>query len=179
MLRSVLSVQYELRHSMLSPGASGAGGYQRSKPSSELGIQAPFWPGCWASDPSPRRAKAVLKRLMRVELTVMSVDFRPRLWSSFTCISGPATTRSLMVPGPRAAVICLNLTSIQLSAGPCSPPAPAGPRDRPVLALALPVPTGAPPSSQWRKPLLSTWPAAQSFLPGCAGSLHGAQPSPW
>ena len=40
--------------------------------------------GAWASAPSPNKPKAVLNRLMGVEPSVMRVDFRPRLCSSFT-----------------------------------------------------------------------------------------------
>lgn len=50
-------------------------------------MPAAFWAGCWASEPTPSRPKAVLKRLMGVEPSVMRVDFRPRLWSSFTWTS--------------------------------------------------------------------------------------------
>lgn len=59
----------------------------RSKPSRGPGMPAAFWAGCWASEPTPSRPKAVLKRLMGVEPSVMRVDFRPRLWSSFTWTS--------------------------------------------------------------------------------------------
>ena len=56
----------------------------RSKPSWALGAEAAFLVVGWASDPSPSRPKAVLKRLMGAEPSVMRADFRPRLWSSFT-----------------------------------------------------------------------------------------------
>lgn len=68
----------------------GVGG--GSRPSWVMGAPAAFLAGAGAgagagvgaSDPSPSSPKAVLKRLMGVEPSVMRVDFKPRLWSSFT-----------------------------------------------------------------------------------------------
>ena len=55
-----------------------------STPSWMLGPPVGFLAGAWASAPSPSKPKAVLNRLMGVEPSVMRVDFRPRLCSSFT-----------------------------------------------------------------------------------------------
>ena len=55
-----------------------------SKPSWVLGPTAAFLAGGCASVLSPSKPKAVLKRLMGVEPSVMRVDFRPRLCSNFT-----------------------------------------------------------------------------------------------
>lgn len=55
-----------------------------SKPSVGPGLPAAVWAWGWPSDPTPSSPKAVLKRLMGVEPSVMRADFRPRLWSSFT-----------------------------------------------------------------------------------------------
>ena len=91
----------------LLPRGWRAGGEWRSKPSWRWGPQPPFC-GDWNSHPSPSRAQAVLKKLMRCELSVMKADFRPRIRNSFICISGPATARSLMEVGPGVSVTCLN-----------------------------------------------------------------------
>ena len=98
-----------LRHDLLLLSVREPAVEGRSKPSWALGPKAAFLAGGWASDLSPSRPKVLLKRrLMGVEPSVMRVDFRPRLWSSFTCISSPATARSLRVLGPRPSVIFLN-----------------------------------------------------------------------
>ena len=68
----------------LLPRVRGPAVEGRSRPSWALGPDAAFLARGWASDPSPSRPKAVLKRLMGAEPSVMRVDFRPRLWSSFT-----------------------------------------------------------------------------------------------
>lgn len=67
------------------------------------GMPAAFWAWGWPSDPTPSSPKAVLKRLMGVEPSVMRADFRPRLWSSFTWKGKRGAGRGTQAPVPFSA----------------------------------------------------------------------------
>ena len=107
-VRFIYKCSTELRYDTVA--SKSLRGKRGLKKQDLLGVGTPvtLLAGDWTSDPRPSRPQAVLKKLMERELSVMRTDFRPRIWSSFICISDPPIVRSLMEPGPRVCVTCLN-----------------------------------------------------------------------